>query len=167
MCPYSEFFWSVFSCIRTEYGEIRSVWENTDQKNSEYVDFLHSVRNSYTAQLIMIMIEHTAKNTVISSISWCENFVERHSFRTISGDSPKTMQKLCLPTKFLHQEIRWNNGTVFFAVISIPGYNLLRVVHPSNSKRGGVCIYYKDHLHILRIIKKMICASYMNVWSLS
>ena len=21
-CPYSEFFWSVFSCIRTEYGEI-------------------------------------------------------------------------------------------------------------------------------------------------
>ena len=100
MCPYSEFFWSVFSCIRTEYGEIRSVWENTDQKNSEYVDFLHSVRNSYTAQLIMIMIEHTAKNTVISSISWCGNFVERHSFRTISGDSPKTMQKLCFPQNF-------------------------------------------------------------------
>ena len=23
-CPYSEFFWSAFSCIRTEYGEIRS-----------------------------------------------------------------------------------------------------------------------------------------------
>ena len=23
-CPYSEFFWSVFSLIRTEYGEIRS-----------------------------------------------------------------------------------------------------------------------------------------------
>ena len=21
MCPYSEFFWSVFSCIQTEYGE--------------------------------------------------------------------------------------------------------------------------------------------------
>ena len=24
-CPYSEFFWSVFSCIRTEYREIRSI----------------------------------------------------------------------------------------------------------------------------------------------
>ena len=23
-CPYSEFFWSVFSCIRLEYGEIQS-----------------------------------------------------------------------------------------------------------------------------------------------
>ena len=24
-CPYSELFWSVFSRIRTEYGEIRSI----------------------------------------------------------------------------------------------------------------------------------------------
>ena len=41
-CPYSELFWSVFSRIRTEYGEIRSISpypirmrENTNQKNSE------------------------------------------------------------------------------------------------------------------------------------
>ena len=39
-CPYSELFRSVFSCIRTKYGEILStslylVWmrENTDQNN--------------------------------------------------------------------------------------------------------------------------------------
>ena len=39
---YSEFFWSVFSHIRTEYGEIRSIsaylarmQENTEQKNSK------------------------------------------------------------------------------------------------------------------------------------
>ena len=48
-CPYSEFFWSVFSRIQTEYGEIRSispysvrVRENTDQKNSEYGHFSRS-----------------------------------------------------------------------------------------------------------------------------
>ena len=42
-CPYSEFFWSVFSRIRTECGDLRSkspysirMWENTDQKNFEY-----------------------------------------------------------------------------------------------------------------------------------
>ena len=42
-CPYSELFWSVFSRIRTEYGEIRSISqysirmrENTDQENPEY-----------------------------------------------------------------------------------------------------------------------------------
>ena len=39
---FSEFFWSVFSCIRTEYGNILRIspysvrmQENTDQKNSE------------------------------------------------------------------------------------------------------------------------------------
>ena len=45
-CPYSEFFWSVFSHICTEYGEILRVSpysvrirENTDQKNSQYGHF--------------------------------------------------------------------------------------------------------------------------------
>ena len=40
-CPFSEFFWSLFSSIWTEYGEIGSISpcsvrmrENTDQKNS-------------------------------------------------------------------------------------------------------------------------------------
>ena len=37
-CPYSEFFWSAFSRIRTEYGEI-----NTDgDKNSKYGHLLRS-----------------------------------------------------------------------------------------------------------------------------
>ena len=42
-CPYSEFFWSVFSRIWTEYGEILRIspyavrmWGNMDLKNSEY-----------------------------------------------------------------------------------------------------------------------------------
>ena len=42
-CPYSEFFWSVFSRILTEYRGILRISpysvrmrENTDQKNSEY-----------------------------------------------------------------------------------------------------------------------------------
>ena len=41
--PYSEFFWSVFSRIWTECGEIRSIslcsvrmWGSMDQKNSKY-----------------------------------------------------------------------------------------------------------------------------------
>ena len=44
--PYSEFFWWIFSRIRTEYGEIRSIspysvqmGKNTDQKKSEYGHF--------------------------------------------------------------------------------------------------------------------------------
>ena len=48
-CSYSELFWSAFSRIRTEYGEIfrispYSVWmrENTDQNNSERGHFLRN-----------------------------------------------------------------------------------------------------------------------------
>ena len=45
-CPFQRFFWSVFSRIRIEYGEILRIFpsvqmrENTDQKNSEYRHFL-------------------------------------------------------------------------------------------------------------------------------
>ena len=31
-------------------------------------------------------------------------------------------------------------------VLQIPGYNLVKEDHPSNSKRGGVCVYYKNAL---------------------
>ena len=50
MCPYSEFLWSVFFLIRTEFGDLlcKSPYsvrmrENTDQKNSKYRHFLRSV----------------------------------------------------------------------------------------------------------------------------
>ena len=36
--------------------------------------------------------------------------MERHSFHMVSCELPKTMRKLCLFTKFPHQEIRWNHG---------------------------------------------------------
>ena len=34
--------------------------------------------------------------------------------------------------------------------INIEGYNLLRADHPIDNKRGGVCMYFKEHLPILR-----------------
>ena len=36
--------------------------------------------------------------------------MERHSFRIVSGESPETIRKLYLSTKFPHHEIRWNYG---------------------------------------------------------
>ena len=48
-CPYLELFWSVFSRIRTEYGEILRtspylvrILENADQNNYEYGQFSRS-----------------------------------------------------------------------------------------------------------------------------
>ena len=35
--------------------------------------------------------------------------------------------------------------------ISIDGYNLIRADHPSGSKRGGVCVYYKEHISLIKV----------------
>ena len=50
MFSYSELFWSAFSRIRTEYGEIRSIspysvqmGENADQNNPKYGHFLCNI----------------------------------------------------------------------------------------------------------------------------
>ena len=68
-CPYSEFFWFVFSRIRTENGEIWCIspysvqmGENTDQKSSEYGHFSHNVRSRTTT------FSHKSRN--FSSLLW-------------------------------------------------------------------------------------------------
>ena len=43
--------------------------------------------------------------------------------------------------------------------IQLDGYNLLRADHPSTSKRGGVCIFYKETLgfHIVKSLSVNVC----------
>ena len=48
---------------------------------------------------------------------------------------------VCLLETYLDSSIPTNNVN-----LDIDGYNLVRSDHPSNTKRGGVCIYYKNHL---------------------
>ena len=40
---------------------------------------------------------------LVLKIFWCQNFVERHNFRIVSGNSSETMLKMCLFTKFALQ----------------------------------------------------------------
>ena len=53
---------------------------------------------------------------------------------------------ICLSKTYLDSTIQWDKDN-----LEIPGYNLVRSDHPSNNKRGGVCIYYKASLP-LRVI---------------
>ena len=46
---------------------------------------------------------------------------------------------------FLNSSIETNDDR-----ISIDGYNLIRADHPSDSKGGGVCIYYKEHIPLIK-----------------
>ena len=48
---------------------------------------------------------------------------------------------------FVFQETYLNSETPSNDTpLELPGYNLFRSDHPSNNKRGGVCIYYKSTL---------------------
>ena len=75
-CPYSEFFWSVFSRNRTEYGEILRISpylvqmpENTGQKSSEYGHFLRSAFYIFSeAKLGVDCIIFIAGNTLINDV---------------------------------------------------------------------------------------------------
>ena len=69
------------------------------------------------------------------------NFIKVSLLQTLSIRNDYDI--ICLNETFLDSSIDKD-------AISIPEYNLLRVEHPSNTKRGGVCIYYKDHLPIIK-----------------
>ena len=56
------------------------------------------------------------------SISWCRNFVEPHCFDTVFGDSPETLQKLCV-SKYFHSR-KLSDITVFYAVNSAVNYKV-------------------------------------------
>ena len=82
-CPHLEFFWSVFSRIRTEYRELRStspnlvqMRENTDQKNSSYGHLSRSVTynfanfqkmQSYQEKMSYVLISDHMKNILIGA----------------------------------------------------------------------------------------------------
>ena len=69
-CPYSEFFWSVFSHIWTEYEEIIRIspysvrmLENTDQNNSGYGPFSRSVclLTLFSVEIIYNLVKNIKK----------------------------------------------------------------------------------------------------------
>ena len=76
-CPYLKFLWSVFSCIRTLYGEILRIskysvqmQENTDQKNSDSGHF-------YTQCCVFITLKRSLnfkKTSKLRTLSLRKNF---------------------------------------------------------------------------------------------
>ena len=52
MCRYSQFFWSTFSRIRDKFPYSVKIWENKDQKNSEYGHFTQCLFITYISTAI-------------------------------------------------------------------------------------------------------------------
>ena len=59
---------------------------------------------------------------------------------------------LCISKTFLNSDISCDDNN-----LQLPGFDLIRADHPSNTKRGRVCIYYRNFLPL-----KLINIHYLN-----
>ena len=67
-------------------------------------------------------------------ISLLQAYVTQHNYDII-----------CLSETFLTSSIDSSDTRIL-----IDGYNLIRSDHPSDSKRGSVCMYYKEHISLIK-----------------
>ena len=89
------------------------------------------------------------KPSVIKFCHWNLNGLAAHDFLKVSlieaFITTHNFDIICLSETFLDSTVSQHDEDIM-----INGYSLLRVDHPSNSKRGGVCLYFKEHLPLIR-----------------
>ena len=87
------------------------------------------------------------------------NSISAHNFTKISLLTAYVLVHnfdiICLSETYLNSEISTDDKN-----LEIPGYYLLRADHPSNNKRGGVCIFYRTNLP-LRILNISYLSEYI------
>ena len=78
---------------------------------------------------------------------WNLNSIAAHNVSKMSllkvYNAIHTYDIICLSETYLNHDTLSDNEN-----LKIPGYELIRVDHPSNQKRGGICIHHKDFLPI-------------------
>ena len=86
-----------------------------------------------------------ALNRCFSICHWNLNSISAHMFTKVSllsaYSSVHKFDIICLSETYLNSETPSDDKN-----LKIGRYNLVREDHPSNSKRGGVCVYYKSSL---------------------
>ena len=94
---------------------------NPGPKNSSVIKFCHWNFNSLAAHDFL-------------KVSLIEAFITTHNFDII-----------CFSETFLDCTVSQHDENIM-----INWYLLLRADHTSNGKRGGVCLYFKEHLPLIR-----------------
>ena len=81
----------------------------------------------------------------LSICHWNLNSISAHNFIKFcllrAYISINKIDIICLSETYLDSSISSDNDN-----LELPGYNLVRADHPTNTKRGGVCIYYHNSL---------------------
>ena len=88
-------------------------------------------------------------NQNLSLCHWNLNGIAANNFIKISlleaYNSIHNFDLICISETFLDSDYSNDDQR-----LRIQGYAMIRSDHPSNTKRGGVCIYYKEHLPFVR-----------------
>ena len=81
----------------------------------------------------------------LSICHWNLNSIAAHNFIKVSlliaYNSIHKYDIICLSETYLDSSTVLGDDS-----LEIPGYNLVRCDHSTNTKRGGVCVYYKSYL---------------------
>ena len=89
------------------------------------------------------------KYSYLSFFHWNLNGLAAHDYiKTTLIQACITDQNfdiVCLSETFLNSSIQNDDYK-----LKINGYNLIRSDHPGDSKKGGLCIYYKEHIPLIR-----------------
>ena len=92
----------------------------------------------------------------LSICHWNLNSIPAHSFQKLEllqgYISSNKVDILCLSETFLNSDISCDDNN-----LQLPGFDLIRIDHASNTKRGGACIYYGNCLPL-----KLINICYLN-----
>ena len=96
-----------------------------------------------------IEINPGPKRSSLTFCHWNLNGVAAHEFIKVSllkgYITERNFDIICLSETFLNSSLDSEDDR-----LKIEGYNLIRSDHPSDSKKGGVCVYYKEHIPLVR-----------------
>ena len=95
-----------------------------------------------------IEINPGAKRSSLTLCHWNLNGVAAHEFIEVSllkGYITERNFDISISETFLNSSTDSEDDR-----LKIEGYNLIRSDHPSGSKKGGICVYYKEQIPLVR-----------------
>ena len=116
--------------------------------------YLRVVNYKVIVFLVLLLLSHydtevnprpKRKLSKLSCCHWNVNNILAHNKLSliIAYNTVQKFDIICILETYLNSSVNEN-------LLLIPGYHLLRADHPDNLKKGGVCLYYKEHLTSLR-----------------
>ena len=101
--------------------------------------------SQYTGNFICILHILLKSCQSFSICHWNLNSISAHNFTKLSllqaYNSVHNYDITCLSETYLNSSVSCDDDN-----LEIPGYNLIHADHPSDNRRGGVCVYYKNTL---------------------